>query len=394
MNKGLKGEVWPAEGRTFQDAKSGVSVRQLTDYQAHNYHLYFTENGWYDGGKRLLFVSDRSNCTNLFSIELDMGRITQLTGLTEGCDFLSACLNPQGTKAYYKHRNTITEVDLATLAEKQLYEGPAGFQAGQISVSADGAYVLTNLVEDLSHRIRTDLHSGYVGHREIMEARPLSRIVQIPVSGGEARTVVEERDWIGHVNPSPVHPHLLTYCHEGPWQLVDQRIWGCDAATGRTWPIRPRREELEMVGHEYWLESDEQSGGRIGYHGFRANGTGFFGSISLDNTDMEETEFAFVNWHAHGDGDRQVIVDGRAPVQDLIYWRRGVDGFAQAKLLAEHRCSFHVQKVHAHPRFSPDGSKLLFTSDRSGYANLYLLDIPEDLDRLPDYAAEVRLHIP
>jgi oligogalacturonide lyase len=39
--------------------------------------------------------------------------------------------------------------------------------------------------------------------------------------------------------------------------------------------------------------------------------------------------------------------------------------------------------VHAHPRFDAQGKRLLFTSDKNGYANLYLVDIPENLTVLP-----------
>jgi len=41
-----------------------------------------------------------------------------------------------------------------------------------------------------------------------------------------------------------------------------------------------------------------------------------------------------------------------------------------------------LQQVHVHPRFTPDGRGVLFTSDRSGYGNVYLVEVPE-FDRLP-----------
>jgi oligogalacturonide lyase len=52
-------------------------------------------------------------------------------------------------------------------------------------------------------------------------------------------------------------------------------------------------------------------------------------------------------------------------------------------MLCELRCSFHSQKVHAHPRFDAAGKRLLFTSDKNGYGNLYLVDLPEDFASLP-----------
>ena len=42
-----------------------------------------------------------------------------------------------------------------------------------------------------------------------------------------------------------------------------------------------------------------------------------------------------------------------------------------------------IQQVHAHPRFTPDGKQVLFTSDVSGYGNVYMADVP-DLDSLPE----------
>ncbi len=36
------------------------------------------------------------------------------------------------------------------------------------------------------------------------------------------------------------------------------------------------------------------------------------------------------------------------------------------------------QHTHPHPRFSPDGSRVLFTSDRTGYAQLYEVLLEEE----------------
>jgi len=49
----------------------------------------------------------------------------------------------------------------------------------------------------------------------------------------------------------------------------------------------------------------------------------------------------------------------------------------------DYRGSFHAQILHVHPRFSPDGSQILFASDATGYGNLHLIDMP-NFDALPD----------
>ncbi|MFC5651596.1 oligogalacturonate lyase family protein [Paenibacillus solisilvae] len=373
-----KGKVWPAEWKVYRDRITGVNVRQLTDYKAHSWHFYFTESGWYDGDRRLLFMSDRGNSTNLFSIDLESGEIVQLTAYPDN-DHLDVCLHPSGTKAFIVVRSKVVALDLATLEERVLFECPADFRIGNVNCTADGKYAVTCLQEDLSHRIQIDLGNGYVGHRELMEASPISRIVTIDVESGESETVYEDRNFITHINTSPVKAELMTFCHEGPWHLVDHRIWGLDLRTGKAWKIRERLEPREKVGHEFF----HADGIHIGYHGFREDGTNFFGKIGFDNTGMEEVEFPFDTWHAHTCGFKRAVVDGKGGVKTLNVWNRTGETFDGPRTLCELRCSFHSQNVHAHPRFTDDGCRLLFTSDRNGYGNIYLVDIPDDFTSLP-----------
>ena len=376
-----KGKMWPAEWKQYKDRFSGVNITQLTNYTGHSHHLYFTENGWYADNSKIVFCSDRGNKTNLFSVDLISGEITQLTNHQQTYESLSACIHPDGNYVYFRKSNQIIELNLQTFIEKTLYEGPINAVGGNVNCTADGKYIITTFQEDFSDKFQIDLGNGYIGHRELMEAKPKAQILQISIETGDVNLVHEDYNFITHINTSPTLPNIITFCHEGPWDLVDHRIWGLDMHTGKVWKIRHRIEESEKVGHEYWYPD----GVHIGYHGFRESGTAFFGKIRYDNENMEEEEFAFRNWHAHSHGFSKVAVDGRSPHDKIIIWQQGENGFSKPKILCEHRCSFHVQKVHAHPRFSPDGNQLLFTSDKNGYGNLYLVDVPDNIHYLPDY---------
>ena len=215
-----KGDRFPAEWRTFRDRDTGVEVKQLTGYKGHSHHLYFTNPGWYDGGRKLLFGSDRANRTNLFGIDLQSGEITQLTDLDQPpppaeTSFLFASINPRREEVYFWHGRTMIALDLVTLEERRLWEAPAGFLTNMTNVTADGKYICTGLYQDLTGDFEVDLLHGYVGFREYWAARPLSQIVRIDTTSGDTDVVFEERYWIGHVNTSPRCPVWLRFATKG-----------------------------------------------------------------------------------------------------------------------------------------------------------------------------------
>ena len=375
-----KGERTPAEWRSFTADKTGIEVRQLTNYKGHSYHLYFTNPGWYDGGRKLLFGSDRCNRTNLFSIDLASGEITQLTDLDQEAriKLQSTSVNPQRDEAYFWHGPELVALDLRTLEERRIYRAPDGFRTTMTTVTADGRYVCTGLYEDLSDRFRVDLEHGYVGFHEYWEARPLSQVLRIDATSGAAELVFEERSWIGHINTSPTQPQLITFCHEGPWHKVDHRIWGLDITTGQAWKIRPC-EPGERVGHEYWFADGEQ----IGYHGFSPAGEPFYGSIRYDNSGQVEAPFPHGSTHFHSNDLSLIVGDGSREAPHLMLWRFRDGRFEGPRALLAHRGSFQAQVLHVHPRFSPDGRQIIFVSDMLGYGNIYLIDTP-DFDALPE----------
>jgi len=373
------GTLFAPEWRTYTDRATGTSVRQLTDYRGHSHHFYFTNPGWYDGGRKLLFASDRANRTNLYSVDLECGEIRQLTDLAplplpREVEFTRACINPVRDEAYFVYGMKLIALDLRTLQQNVLTEVTAGFDISMLNCTADGRYVCVGIWQDLSGQIETDLLRGYVGFAETWAAMPMSRILRVATDGsGSTDIVFEERYWIGHINTSPTQPNLITYCHEGPWEKVDNRIWGLDLGTGYSWQIRPRASG-EVVGHEYWYAD----GVTIGYHGHLADGRKIMGRTRYDNTQRSEVAFPHETGHIHSN-DQSLIVGDAGSVR---LWRWNGTGYDGPAKLCEHRCSFHIQQLHVHPRFNAQGNQVLFTSDISGYGNVYLADVP-DFGSLP-----------
>ncbi|HUS47178.1 MAG TPA: oligogalacturonate lyase family protein [Phycisphaerae bacterium] len=380
------GDVTPAEGRVLEDPETRVRLHQLTDHHAHSHHLYFTNSGLWDGGRRLLIGSHRNNARNFYSVELAGGEITQLTDFRPDARprLLTAFVNPVRDEAYFIHGRELRALDLRTCRQRTLHHTDevrgSRMGSGMLSCTADGRTVCLVLQEDLSGRIRMDVGHGYVGFAEYSAARPLCQIVAVPVDGGEPRLVYEEKFWLNHVNTSPALPEVLTFCHEGPWEKIEQRMWLLNIATGQAEPLRPQVPG-ETIGHEYWFAD----GQRVGYHGSKG-GVHRFGHIRWDNTDCREYDFPYGSTHFHSLDETLIVGDGSRDSPHLLLWRLRNGRYEGPRRLLTHRGSWHVQLLHVHPRMfaGADGrARITFTADPQGYGNVYIADVP-DFESLPE----------
>lgn len=383
----------PSERREFADPRTGVKITQLTDHHAHSHHIYFTNSGWWDDGRRMVFGSDRHNGSNLYSIDLADGTITQLTDFppAKGADagvhinkVQEASVNPVRPEAYLWRDDALLAVELTTGRIRTLCEIGPGWLTSMTNCTADGRTVCSAASRDPFENKTRGMNFSYAGFGEMHAARPHSQVMRVDVETGELTVLHEEDYWIGHVNTSPTRANLMTFCHEGPWHEVDQRIWGLDLDTGEVWKIRPE-EPGDAIGHEYWMAD----GVHVGYHGFHAawaDGRAVYGQIRFDNSDRIEQPFPFESCHYHSltldliVGDGPWLLNHTNPL--VMLWRYRDGQFEGPRVLCEHRSSMHVQKSHVHPRFTPDGRAVLFTSDASGYANLYLAEL-RPFDELP-----------
>ena len=381
--------VYEPEWTVYQDRVSGVTVRKLTSYLGHSVHPYFTNNAFYDRGRRFIFTSDRENVTNLFSFDRETGEITQLTDFSDkrlGPAYPVKHINRERNETYYWRGGCLYALSLDDLSVRPLFVMPGkgtsvnGFKAANIGggmTGAGGNKIYLSGTEDLSDRIYTNLAASYIGFEETFRAKPFCQIYEIDLDTGNGRVVWEEQCWVGHVNPSPALPGILTFCHEGPWNLVDNRMWTLDVNSGKVKQLRPREDPREQIGHEYWL----QDGVTVGYQVHKPTEgsdilTTYTGFINCDGTGNIEA----VNGpmcspdHVHS-LDKEMIVTDAGKAIKLI--KRYGDRFDAPRVLAMHDSSFYFQNSHPHPCFTPDGKQILFASDIEGYINIYLADIPE-----------------
>ncbi len=377
------GAVFPREDRYYTDPETGVCVRQLTGSRGNSNHLYFTNNSFYDSGRRFVFCSDRSGIMNFYSMELHSGCITQLTDLTEDQEanhMLEAIVDAVKGRCYFFSGKILYAIDLNTLFLQVLYEMPDGFEPHIISCAQNGNYIYTSIFQD----VRDQLHDIPADSRPFVEKFKRirdSRILQINVDGSGCRELHADTCWIAHVNVSPRDETKLTFCHEGPWNLVDNRMFAMDVTTGHIKPLRPR-DEREVIGHEYWYAD----GVRLGYHGsIKGTGQRLMGILSFDDKENRTTAFPYNTGHIFSFDEKLIVGDGNAPGKYLRLWRLEENSYTSPKALCSHFSSFKTQNDHPHPRFTDDRKAVLFSSDRDGLTNIYLAQVPQ-WDQLPPLA--------
>jgi oligogalacturonide lyase len=385
------GQVWRSEVREFKDEKTGRTIRQLTSI-GNNVHLYFTENSFDVHGDEIIFRSDRASgedkaphehpLYNLFRMDLDSGEIVQLTD--EETSIGNVTKTPDSRIVVYAAGNRIKRLDTESGEISTVYEEMGNFRVGAPSISANRRYVAFYRNEKVDVP-RGPNYAGFKDHYYLVKD---GRITLAYLDGSGWFDVFKDTHWVSHFQFCPDDSTLATFCHEGPWHLVTQRIWLLDFVSREARPCF-RQQEQDSVGHEFWTQD--------GYIFFDNRGPGHDGTITSDRTQAVATEVAvkqetmipFVGLadrngdvvrriempyycnHYHANPDNTVLVGD--DVDDLVLIDISGEK-AKLEILCNHKTSWHTQSSHCHPTWSWDGRRIMYASDHGGRVNLYLVE--------------------
>ncbi len=383
-------QTYRPEMRTFADPLTGRRVTQLTtSLSSDSVHLYFTENAFTRGGREIFFTSDRDTpgMDNVFTVNRDTGVITRVTGYTdEGVSQVTK--DPESTVLLYSHGREVTLHTLATGEKQVLYTYPREYRPGRVSLNCDHtmAGILMNEDVQVEHGV------NYAGFEEKMYLVKRSRIMLVPLKNGRAGLpyiAVRDTCEAGHLQFSPTDRNLLMYCHEGPWNLVMQRIFLVNTDSLEVFPCFRQKKE-DSVGHEFWT--------RDGLIFFDNRGPGHDGTITSRRTQavVKETEDTGISPyvglaektgkvrtttplmhycnHYHCGKDARLLVGDQ--VDDIV--RIDLTGSCPNVItLCRHKTSWYGQKTHCHPTISWEDDAVLYASDVQGRVHLYLTGWPD-----------------
>jgi oligogalacturonide lyase len=134
-----------------------------------------------------------------------------------------------------------------------------------------------------NERIDTPRGPNYTGFKESFYRTKDGRITLAYLDHAEWLDVFTDTHWLGHFQFCPDDGTLATFCHEGPWNLVTQRIWLLDFVSRAVWPCY-RQDEQDTIGHEFWTHD--------GYVFFDDRGPGHDGTITSSRTQAVAVETA------------------------------------------------------------------------------------------------------
>jgi oligogalacturonide lyase len=371
------GQVTQVSFERSRDQTTGVEVTRVTDDQGDSIFPYFHQAVFTDDGAGLLISSNRSGSWQLYLLGLESGELRQLSAEEGGISQHHATILPTRGLAVFTTGTVVKQVSLDGSGTRVLYSAPPGLRIRNLAPSTDGSSVTFAYQEVLA--LSTETGVIYSHFNEQIYRRPSCVIMRIDTDTGGAAALWGEREWISHVNVSPVDSDVVLFCHEGPWQLV-QRMWVLRASTGQVSPLVEQRRLLETSGHEFFTRSGRvvtQYGWR--FHPKARTWVQFDVFVNPDGRSPEAFRYLWgspnhvqvAGDETRGVGDGAFPTEGFAEGSSYISLIRYRDERAIVTPLCRHDSSWKTQHSHPHPVFSQDDRFVYFNTDRGGRSNVY-----------------------
>lgn len=362
-----KGTLLPPEGGVFRDQVTGARIRQITAHPSIHHHPFYYLPAYDDAMHRLIFVSHRTGRPEIFAEVRESKQLIQLTE-HEGIGEWSVHPSHDGRYVYFTAGAGAWRVDAESLREEELVD------FGAVAMREQGMVGAAMGTTTLSHDDRYWAVPVKVG--------AVSRFIIIDIRSGR-HEVILERDTIGHPEFHPSDNTLLRYA--GPFY---DRMWVINRdGTGNRLAYARDKARKEWIVHETWRPGTRELVTTNWPHGV----------IGVDvDTGALRRVCSFNAWHP------SINRQGTLMCADTTFPDRGLmlfdprDGIGAPRLLCLSKSSnegahwntdhcpyddgpvtvYAPQHTHPHPEFSPDGRYVVFSSDCTGHAQVYEVEVP------------------
>ena len=368
-----KGSLHASEHSTRRDRITGALIHQLTAHASINHPTYFLQSSFTPDNAALLFTSYRTGSAQLFEIAgFPDGPIRQLTDGPPIHPF-SPAIHPDGRQVSFVRGGSIWTIDRVTLEERQVVAFD-GAQLGECSLGDTGQW----LIAAIKHGTQAGLVTGRIDGSEW-------RMIPFP------RTVIHpqfhplEPEWIEFSGDPAPRMHRVRrdgtgleclYQHDNDEFVVHETFLGRTGDLVYTvWPRAlcrmdwTTRERSVIAEFNTWHITPNRAGTKV-----------------LCDTNHPDEGLFLVDVAT---GQRQRVCLSEATNQGT-QWRTSryalAEDFAAARSQAAGGATlswmeaptdsvYGPQWTHPHPSFSADEKHVAFASDRTGYTQVYVVDL-------------------
>jgi oligogalacturonide lyase len=382
------------------DADTGHRIIRLS-MEPDSASLYFHQNSYTPKGDRLIFdTPDGIGAVDLTKLGLEPLLVDMVA---PGVKAIAAAR--QAPEVYFTRSGTLWAANIYTHQAREILPARAD------AINCDGTIaVLTVNATDPTGRVQPPPPRALLSQRErifgdkikanipltpeeettaVREER-LARNLANPTSeafvftdlkSGKSTTNGYQYAWLNHLQFSPTDPHLLLYCHEGPWHDVD-RIWTIRTDGSEQRLRHQRTMDMEIAGHEFW-----SADGRTIWFDLQTPRSKVFwlAGVSLDTGKEIRYHLERDWWSAHFNisaDDKLFCGDGSGPGQVayakdaewINLFEPQPDGTLKRERLANLSRN-RYDRLEPNARFTPDGKWVVFRSNMFGSTYVFAVEV-------------------
>lgn len=353
----------------YFDRYTGAHVTQITSFPTVSYHFYIEHPSFTEDDSTLVLISQkaarRSAPWALFACDADGLHLRQLTDEDDADNFAVACGEQA---AWYQCGTTLRKVDLLSGERTEVCKGPAGIDPMHYwcgCVSRDGNY-----------------YFGY-GRRK---KDGWGVVIRYNTDASESVVLVADPN-LCHVHASP-GGHGISYGGVDARGNGVQHLMDYDGGNRRVLPTAD-------LSHFTWVGKERRYLG-CGMWGRRIMHTRddvpYDGGALPESTIIVEGSFF---WHSGLSYQADwTVADTNWPNEGIMVVN--IPARQYTRLCHPENTCGHPQWAHVHPAYNHAGTKVVYTSDRTGICQVYVADVPAEMrERLrtpqPDAAPGGRL---
>ena len=371
-----KGATFPSEHSSFADEETGARVHQLTNHPSISHPTYFLNSSFTPDQSTLIFTSYRTGEAQLFEAGFPDGEIRQLTD-GAAIHAFSPAIAPDGRTVFFVRGGSIFVLDRSNLGERLVAEFDG--QLGECSLSPDGEWFVAACKAGRQNGIVVGRTGGGAGAEK--KFLPFERTVIHP------QFSPTEPEWIEFAgDPAPRMFRIrrdgtgleCLYEHDNDEFVVHETFLGTTGDLVFTvWPKALKRMNLEtreirtIVDFNAWHITPNRAGTKVLCDTNHPD-------VGLQMIDVATGRRQTICLSKSSNGGTQWKKARYAVAQDWAAARAAADKDKALSWMEMAGDSVYgPQWSHPHPSFSPDESMVAFASDRSGHAQVYVVEISE-----------------